>query len=288
MTTPYWTSNCGRPLRVLSLGAGVQSSVVLLLSCKGVLPKLDHAIFADTQWEPRAVYEHLTWLEGEAAKAGVPIHRVTAGSVKAHAIVGKPKRDGGSHYLNIPLFILNARGDGGKGIVRKRQCTRDYKLRPIEQKVRQLLGLKRGQHWPRDAVVQQWIGISADEANRVRADHRAAVRNYYPLVYDLGMTREDCIEWAAQHYRGREFPRSACIGCPYHQNDEWAKIKANPDEWADACAADEAIRNRDGRRGTAYLHHSLVPLAEADLTVSAPRRNNPRLFRAECLGMCGV
>ena len=39
-------------LRILSLGAGVQSSVVLLMSIKGILPRLDAAIFADTQWEP--------------------------------------------------------------------------------------------------------------------------------------------------------------------------------------------------------------------------------------------
>ena len=35
-------------LNVLSLGAGVQSSTLLLMSCRGVLPKLDAAIFADT------------------------------------------------------------------------------------------------------------------------------------------------------------------------------------------------------------------------------------------------
>lgn len=34
-------------LRVLSLGAGVQSSVLLLMSCRGELPKLDAAVFAD-------------------------------------------------------------------------------------------------------------------------------------------------------------------------------------------------------------------------------------------------
>ena len=44
---------------VLSFGAGVQSTTLLLLSCDGLLPRLDHVIFADTQWEPQAVYRHL-------------------------------------------------------------------------------------------------------------------------------------------------------------------------------------------------------------------------------------
>jgi hypothetical protein len=62
--------------RVLSLGAGVQSSVLLLMSCRGVLPRLDHAVFADTGWEPAGVYAHLDWLRGEAEAAGIPLHVV--------------------------------------------------------------------------------------------------------------------------------------------------------------------------------------------------------------------
>ena len=58
-------------LEVLSLGAGVQSSTVLMLSCRGDLPKLDVAVFADTGWEPAAVYEHLGGLERVAAEAGM-------------------------------------------------------------------------------------------------------------------------------------------------------------------------------------------------------------------------
>ena len=52
-------------IKVLSLGAGVRSSTVLLMSYHGELPLLDAAIFADTQWEPKAVYEHLEWLKQE-------------------------------------------------------------------------------------------------------------------------------------------------------------------------------------------------------------------------------
>src|SRR4051794_22841087 len=69
------------PLRVLSLGAGVQSSTLLLMAVQGELD-LDAAIFADTQWEPAWVYDHLTSLELEARRAGIPLHRVTAGSLR--------------------------------------------------------------------------------------------------------------------------------------------------------------------------------------------------------------
>lgn len=68
-------------MRVLSLGAGVQSTAVALMALAGELPPLDAAIFADTGWEPPAVYGHLWKLADEFRKAGVPLYVVSAGNV---------------------------------------------------------------------------------------------------------------------------------------------------------------------------------------------------------------
>ena len=43
------------PLRVISLGAGVQSSAMFLMACHGEIAGVDAAIFADTQQEPASV-----------------------------------------------------------------------------------------------------------------------------------------------------------------------------------------------------------------------------------------
>ena len=46
--------------RVISLGAGVQSTVMALMAEAGDIgPRPDCAVFADTGWEPKEVYEHL-------------------------------------------------------------------------------------------------------------------------------------------------------------------------------------------------------------------------------------
>ena len=51
-------------LRVISLGAGVQSTALALIAAHGEIgPMPDCAIFADTQWEPQIIYDHLNWLE---------------------------------------------------------------------------------------------------------------------------------------------------------------------------------------------------------------------------------
>jgi hypothetical protein len=41
------------PKRVLSLGAGVQSTALLLMMIHGEVPKADAVIFSDTGWEPK-------------------------------------------------------------------------------------------------------------------------------------------------------------------------------------------------------------------------------------------
>ena len=73
-------------LKVLSLGAGVQSTALLLMSIRGDVERFDCAIFADTGWESAAVYEHLSWLTGEAERAGIPLRRVSRGNIRADAL----------------------------------------------------------------------------------------------------------------------------------------------------------------------------------------------------------
>jgi len=74
-------------LRVLSLGAGVQSSTLYLMACAGEFGEESPtvAIFADTQWEPPAVYEWLGWLESIGSNK-IPIRRVSVGNLREAAL----------------------------------------------------------------------------------------------------------------------------------------------------------------------------------------------------------
>ena len=74
--------------RALSLGAGVQSSVLALLLARGDreleelgYPQPDTAVFADTGWEPNYVYQHLDWLEEQLP---FPLIRVSAGDLRGN------------------------------------------------------------------------------------------------------------------------------------------------------------------------------------------------------------
>ncbi|MGC7363375.1 phosphoadenosine phosphosulfate reductase family protein, partial [Mycobacteroides abscessus] len=73
-------------IRVLSLGAGVQSTVLALMACDGTLPGLDAAVFADTGWEPPAVYEQVDRLAAELARVDIPLYRVSSGNLRADTL----------------------------------------------------------------------------------------------------------------------------------------------------------------------------------------------------------
>lgn len=270
-----------KTLRVLSLGAGVQSSVLALMCEQGVydLDKPDFAIFADTGWEPPQVYEHLEWLKTQLS---YPVTTVSAGSLRNDIISGHS--NDGYTFLGIPGFVVNP--DGSHSVL-KRQCTSDYKLKPIYQEIRRYLGVEKGQRIPKDIMVEMWLGISTDESERMKAGLYEYVINKYPLV-ERGFGRNQLKGWFADNYPDRKLPRSACIGCPYHSNEVWSDMKNNhPDLFADAVLIDQILRTGEISyqvRGTAYLHSTRQPLEDVDFVTA----ENSDGFVSECEGLCGI
>ena len=265
-------------LRVLSFGAGVQSTVLLLMAAKGeIKPMPDVAIFADTQFEPASIYKHLEWVEMELnylTDKFIQLEIVTAGNLKQNEMMGLNSR--GKSYNQIPYFT-----DTGFG---HRQCTLNYKIEPVRKKIREYLGVQKGQRVPKNTVVEQWMGISTDELERVKDARDKWVVHRYPLI-EMGMSRGDCYQWFKKHYPHKELAKSACIACPYHHNSMWRDMKKNdPVSWEEACQFDEAIRNVASNKVTQYVHNSATPLRTADLG----DEHTPDLFLGECDGMCGV
>jgi hypothetical protein len=278
----YWEYNQPEKptLRYISLGAGVQSSVLALMASRGeIKPIPDFAIFADTQWEPAQIYKHLDWLEKQLS---FPVYRVSYGDIRKMSL----DTLNGCQSPSMPVFINNAEG----GII-GRQCTQDYKIDPIYKKVRELMGYKKGQRLPKDTVVESWMGISRDEIRRMKDSRKWWVINRYPLI-ELGMTRHQCREWFSKHYPGRTLSRSACIGCPYRNDKEWRQMRdQDPVSWSDAVEFDHAMRSGESNifhlRNAGFLHSSMIPLDEVDLSTEQDR-GQLDMFGEECEGMCGV
>lgn len=261
-------------LTYLSFGAGVQSTALLVCSNLGLhnVPRADVAIFADTRYEPQYVYDQL---ETMRKWSKIPVETVSDGRK------GNPEHD-----LAIPAFTIDP--SGKRGIVR-RICTTAWKVEPITRSVRRHLGYK-----PRQVVKKKaraMLGISVDEAHRMKPSNHKWQTNTYPLV-DARLSRADCLRIVAD--AGLPKPeRSACYFCPFHSKAEWRFLRdKHPEEFKKAVDYDAAIRysTRAGVDHPVFLHSSLVPLDQ--VLLDRPEKSmfpeEPDQFGNECEGMCGV
>jgi hypothetical protein len=261
-------------MRVLSLGAGVQSTTLALMAAHGEIgPMPDCAIFADTQDEGAETYAHLEWLCGVLP---FPVYRPTRGRLSEAML-------GGDDEARIPAFVE------GSGLA-KRQCTRNFKIRPIRREVRRLLGAG-----PRSYIapgsVEQWIGISIDEADRMKPAGVAFMVNRWPLI-EARLDRAACARWLWDRYR-RRAPKSSCVYCAFQSPEQWLSRQVNsPADFGYACGVDTALRSNANVarfRGRLFLHSSCQPLVEIDFAAIVARRNRQGdLFANECEGVCGV
>jgi len=279
---------------VLSLGAGVQSTALYLKFARGEMSaKLDAAIFADTQEEPAAVYQHMAWLR---SLGGPPILTGTAGKLGDDLVHGLNST--GQRFVSIPAFTT---GDGGETVAKvKRQCSKEYKTEVIGRVLRrEVLGLAPGRS-PRGVVVNQYIGISLDEAGRAARMMRVVkvpryIRRRFPLI-EANLTRQDCVTYLADRVP-HETPRSACVFCPYHNDYAWHRLKTEaPEDFARAVEVDHSLRG-DGSAANRrlnqalYLHRSCQPLEVVQFNPTPPKARATQLamnFSRECEGVCGV
>jgi hypothetical protein len=248
-------------------------------------PMVDAAIFADTKAEPQSVYDHLDWLETQLP---FPIIRVSTGSLTD--MITKPyqnKKGEWSIRNQIPSWVQR----DGETQLTTRNCTYDYKIRPLMKKTRELAQIKRGQKHP---TVTSYIGISLDEVQRMKVSKEKWCINRWPLV-EKRMTRHDCKLWLERNGY-KEPPRSACVYCPFHSNSEWMRLKQeDPESFAEAVRVEREMQQLNkaaqssGAKNflncTPYLHRSCKPIDEIEFDAD---RDQMDLFQNECDGMCGV
>lgn len=303
----------------LSLGAGVQSSTLYGMICSGWLaeqPNFDRttmptfATFADTQWEPKPVYAWLDKLDARmrAEPGYVPIWRVSRGSLRAAVFRGENAT--GQRFASIPWYtktldapagtmapVYETDADGHRHKIGmaplaedkfrlgmgRRQCTREYKIDPIRVQTRAQMGYAKGQRVKHHAEI--WIGISTDEATRAKPSLDTWQTSRWPLL-ELGFSRTKCLEWMAEHFAELgPPPKSACIGCPFHDDDHWIDMRDNdPESWAEAIEADKAIRRQPKFNSEQFAHRKCLPLNQVVLNP----KDKTHSFDNECEGICGV
>ena len=270
-------------IHIISLGAGVQSSTMALMAAHGeITPMPTAAVFADTQAEPASVYRWLDWLEKQLP---FPVHRVTAGSLVEDSLRIGHRKDGRAWIKgHVPAFVKNP--DGSMGPL-WRTCTADFKLKPLLKKARELGNVKRGEKQVR---VIEWIGISLDEAHRMKPSRDPWLQKRWPLI-DIGMKRHDCLRWMEKMGYPTP-PRSACTFCPFHSDAEWHRLKTQePQAFAHAADYEKRLQAASVKAachaGKVTLHRSGMDITEVDFDTESTQ-GQQHFFGNECEGLCGV
>ena len=234
-------------LTFISLGWGVQSWTLAAMVALGDLPPVDLAIHADTTHEAAGTYAHAEKWTPWLGERGVKVVTVTADNTEV------VRERAASKSVKIPAFTLAE--DSSRGQI-KRDCTYDWKIKPIRRHLRQLLIPN-----PKPGAVECWQGISVDEWHRMRDSDVRYIINRYPLV-ERRMTRRDCVSWLMAH--GLDVPpKSACVFCPYHNLGHWKGMKAEGGhDWQWAETVDAEVRDRRPNLQS-FIHPARKPLAEA-------------------------
>lgn len=271
-------------LRILSHGGGVQTSTLGLMIARGDLPSIDGAVFADTQHEPKAVYEYLDWFEEEVAKCRqpFPIYRVTNGDLWKAATEVRISRVTGSSYIRtaIPVYTLDGLSRG----IGRRQCTTDYKIKPVQKKAKQLLGVKRIRATD-GVLVEMLIGFSTDEIFRLKPSRESWIEKAWPLI-ELNMSRADCYSWMEKNGYPRPL-RSACEFCPFHSDQEWLGL--GPQVLSHVANREKELQHAYHATGcltsTPFLHENRIPFADVVFNLNSQRD----LYANDCnSGFCGT
>lgn len=269
------------PIHIISFGAGVQSSTMALMAARGELtPMPSCGIFADTQAEPKSVYDWLDYIE---KLLPFPIYRITFGSLLEKSLVVRTSKTGSKYTKHSPpAYIIDTEGKSG---ILMRQCTADSKIEIIQKKIREIVDKK--------GMCIQWIGISIDEAIRIKPSRKKYIKNIWPLV-NKEISRGDCIKWMKKN-GFPEPPRSACSFCPYHDDAEWIRLRdKEPEAFQQAIDYEKRLQATmiqvNNFRGVPWLHRSHVPLEQVKFNPKAKKERHQSNFNFgnECEGMCGV
>jgi hypothetical protein len=255
-------------LRVISLGWGVQSFTLAAMVALGELEPVDAAIHADTTHERSATYAFAALWTAWLQERGVNVVTVVSKNVQPVQMVT-------SQWTDIPAYT-----DTGKSLGQlRRQCTGSWKIAALR---RWLQANRNG------APVEQWIGISLDEWQRMKDSDVKYVTHRWPLI-ERRMTRHDCANWLRAHDLPVP-PKSSCVFCPYHNRAAWQEMASEGGaDWHKAVEIDRAIRKVRPPYDL-FIHSSRKPLDSLDLR-TPQERGQMELWAnwdAECSGVCGV
>lgn len=254
-------------LKILSCGAGMQSTALALMSCENKkkgnvypeIPEYDLIVFCDMGHEPPWVYDQVEFIRKACEESGITFKVLETGLYGNYM-----EKFGVQRVATIPFWSVDENGKKGK---MRRQCTIEYKIEAIQKYVRyELLGYKFRQKCKKEdkGAHEMHIGFSKEEEHRVFESMNPMFVTHFPLV-KMGLTRADNYAYILEKW-GLETKASACGYCPFHRNFFFQHIKENcPDCYKAVVDMDNLLEERQPQsaiRSKLYISRSRKRIAD--------------------------
>lgn len=238
---------------IWSYGGGWQSIAIAILIDKKKLRKPDHTIFADTGREKSTTMDYFNEnIKNIFDRNGMLLE------IADHSLATVDLYSGNGDYL-VPAYTKT--GALGKF------CSKEWKTRVINRYLRSI-------GYGPDNPVINWIGFSNDEFDRMKDNEASWVENNFPLIYEIPMTKYECIKLIIKSNLPKP-SRSSCRMCPYQSDEEWAE--QTPEDFQRAILEEKEAREVD-KFNDIYFHPDRIPLDEVDFN---KKRNQTELFTCQ-------
>lgn len=249
-------------LKVLSCGAGMQSTALTLISCaqtKGEIcypqvPRYDAVIYCDLGNEPSWVIRQVHFLEETCRNHAIPFYILRSNLYQDYM-----ERFGREHVSAMPFWTLDEEGKPGK--IARRSCTVDYKILMIHKFVRyHLLGYRPYQRLRAEDIGahELHIGFSFEETNRSFPSRHKMFQTRFPLI-EMRWQRKDAYAYNLDVW-GMDTKASACCICPYHKNYFFRHLKLHyPADYQNIVDFDDMLEHMQPHsriRNQVYLSRS--------------------------------
>ena len=234
-------------LQIWSYGGGKQSAAIAALIIRGDLPRPDAIVMSDTERERSSTYRYLDEVINPAL-AAIDLS-VTVIRKSEYATVDLYSKNGD---VLIPAYSTLT-----KEVTKlPTYCSNEWKRRVV------MRWMAANGYRP----AEMWLGISTDEAHRMKDSDTGWLTHRYPLI-DLLMSREDCKRIVAE-MGWPEAPKSTCWMCPHLSDDTWREMRRDdPQDFEKAIHLERGIHERDNQ---IFLHRSGKPLDAVEFDGTLP------------------
>lgn len=265
-------------MKILSCGAGQQSTALALMSCENAImgkdrhplvPIYDAILFCDLGGERKWVYEQVNFIAECCDRAGIYFKVLHNKKLKEDYM----NNYGKARVCTIPFWSIDENGKKGK---MTRHCTIDYKILQMQNYVRwELLGYRKGERTrPEDIQAHEMhIGFTSEERQRIFDSKHKLFINKFPMV-EMGLVRADNYTYVKEYW-GLETKGSACLFCPFHTNYFFLECKENCQrDYEIILAIDEKLENG--------IPNTRIGVPNSKVFISRSRKRIKNLLPEEC------